>query len=647
MARGRSWGRVSALLSIAGGAVLLLLVLANQRPLAETEKPPVVSEQNEPEPLDRAETPAAEPVALAAVSLPPPPAPKSPEPVPEAKAPDQPAVKIEPLRPEPPKPEPEPVQTIKPLKAEAVQPKPVEAPEPEPVHVIKPLKAEAPKPAPVEPPEPVKPLAGEVKAEPENDPIKPLRPKPPEPRPQPVEEEKIVEAPPPVEPLRPQPWPQPLTAKAAPETAPQPQPQPETVQLSVDTTGKVAQEGRALLRLLEHGSGPTIEIGWPRDSRERQHLYRTLAGCFGMKPILMDGSGNLYTQEGARGHKWEINLDRFSGFVRQPAGFVAPEERGGGRGDSEVSRPSLRDDHRADLPAPGRRRPSGRAPADSGGRLPEGRRHPRNLSSDWRHSLCREHRRRRRSGRRADCLRQSATVQHLGRMAMDWRRRGWIALVGGSLMTAACTQTSYSPYGKSSDPLNPLERTIEFQVADAFYDDPPRCAIVLPFAGKAAGNARPESIERSLARQLSVRLGRVIGPLERGRLVRELAVDLSQPSDLKHFARATRCPFLISAKPWGEGSVFALVWTQERVGVEVEMTRARDDALIWKARHIATRSEGGLPLSPFSALFNAMTVGHFKTDADVPNSLIEDATRRIAETLPDTRTYGLAARRTR
>ena len=47
-----------------------------------------------------------------------------------------------------------------------------------------------------------------------------------------------------------------------------------------------------------------------------------------MKPILMDGSGNLFSREGARGQKWEINLDRFSGFVRQPAGFVAPEERG-------------------------------------------------------------------------------------------------------------------------------------------------------------------------------------------------------------------------------------------------------------------------------------------------------------------------------
>ena len=46
-----------------------------------------------------------------------------------------------------------------------------------------------------------------------------------------------------------------------------------------------------------------------------------------MQAILMDGAGNLYAATGERGRKWEINLDRYSGFVRQPAGFIASEER--------------------------------------------------------------------------------------------------------------------------------------------------------------------------------------------------------------------------------------------------------------------------------------------------------------------------------
>ena len=339
MAKGRAWGRISALLSITGGAFLLFLVLAEHRPQAEPEKPVETAEAEEPEPLEPEEALKA---VLAAVTLPPPPMPEEPAPEPETAVPEAPeplVVKVDPPRQQPPEPkaepepqpEPEPVHTIKPLKAEVVERRPAPEPEPEPVHTIKPLKVTepAPKPEPLEPAKPLKPLE-RIDKDPEPElQVKPLRPTDPKPRLKPVEP-PVVEQERPIEPLRPEPRPQEVVEERPVEAspAPAPEPKPQTVEVSVNTTGEVAKEGRALLRLLEHGSGPTIEIAWPRDSRQRQTLYRTLAGCFGMKPILMDGSGNLFTREGARGQKWEINLDRFSGFVRQPAGFVAAEERG-------------------------------------------------------------------------------------------------------------------------------------------------------------------------------------------------------------------------------------------------------------------------------------------------------------------------------
>ncbi|MBE0529634.1 MAG: hypothetical protein IH626_02335 [Rhodospirillales bacterium] len=100
-----------------------------------------------------------------------------------------------------------------------------------------------------------------------------------------------------------------------------------TVHVSTQAGGAVAQEGRALLRLLEHGSGPAIAIAWPSDTGQQTRLYQVLARCYGMRSIVMDGQGILYVADGARGHRWELNLDRFSGFVRQPLGFIAPEER--------------------------------------------------------------------------------------------------------------------------------------------------------------------------------------------------------------------------------------------------------------------------------------------------------------------------------
>ena len=208
----------------------------------------------------------------------------------------------------------------------------------------------------------------------------------------------------------------------------------------------------------------------------------------------------------------------------------------------------------------------------------------------------------------------------------------------------ACAQTQYAQYGKN-DESGMLDRKVGFQVTAAFYENPPRCAVVAPFEGAKDIGRRALVIEESLARQFSGRIDRVIGPRIRDKLVREFAVDLNHPGDRKSFARSARCEFLVESRPWGGDSVFALFWTQERIGLDVQMVRARDGAVVWKARHTATRSEGGFPLSPFSAVYNLVTVGQFKTDGDLANSLVDDATRRIVATLPDVRTYGIASAR--
>lgn len=271
-----------SLLVSAAGALLLILAVMREAPPARPDEsrpadPPTVADP-------------ADPVALAAVSLPPPPAPK-PAPAPEP-APAPAVTEVHSLKPPPPvEAAPAPPRVIEPLKAPEAKP---------PVRKIKPL-APTPKPVVVSESEPK-----------------------PEPKPEPAQVAEIV-------PLRPQPaLPRAeVRAEPAPEAKPAPaRPEPETVHVSVRTGGAIASEGRALLRLLEHGSGPTIEIAWPRGTAARSRLYQTLARCYGMRSLLMDGAGNLYIAEGEQGRKWDVNLDRYSGFVRQPEGFVAAEERG-------------------------------------------------------------------------------------------------------------------------------------------------------------------------------------------------------------------------------------------------------------------------------------------------------------------------------
>lgn len=129
------------------------------------------------------------------------------------------------------------------------------------------------------------------------------------------------------------PPPTPVVIPAPPNPAPQRVPQvavrdkptvkiapPETV------TPETVSEGRTLLRLLEHGKGPSIEIAWPKPAADRVRLYRLFTQCYGMKTAVMDGREQLYVRETPRGESWTANLDRYSGFMRRPVGIMSRQE---------------------------------------------------------------------------------------------------------------------------------------------------------------------------------------------------------------------------------------------------------------------------------------------------------------------------------
>ncbi|MDJ0934777.1 MAG: hypothetical protein QNI93_05200 [Kiloniellales bacterium] len=98
--------------------------------------------------------------------------------------------------------------------------------------------------------------------------------------------------------------------------------------LAVVAPGQVAlAEGRRLLRLLEHGSGPTVELAWPARESDRLRLYQRLQTCYGMRVALLDRDDRIFIAEGAPGSVWEINRDRYSGFIRRPSGSLSDEER--------------------------------------------------------------------------------------------------------------------------------------------------------------------------------------------------------------------------------------------------------------------------------------------------------------------------------
>lgn len=261
--------RRSEILSIGlSGAIALALVMQigfrPSRPAVSESPPPLV-----------VETPASASTAnLAAVTLPPPPA--LPQP-PAAASPDI-ARKVETAEPT------AEVVPLAPRRAATATP---------PAIPLTALRAAEASPAAAEP-----------------QPIAPLQPTKASPRPEASRT--------PLAPALPQ------TAAPKPQSAPDAGPEDEAVGVR-DSTAVMAA-GRPLLRLLEHGDGPGIHIAWPKSMRERDALFRSFERCYGMLVALMASDGRLFSDRSAE-VPWEINLDRYSGFVRQSGGLDTLDER--------------------------------------------------------------------------------------------------------------------------------------------------------------------------------------------------------------------------------------------------------------------------------------------------------------------------------
>lgn len=116
------------------------------------------------------------------------------------------------------------------------------------------------------------------------------------------------------------------TADAAvpPAVSPAAGPMPVVAPASIDMAAAV--DGGVLLRLLEHGHGPSISLAWPDAPAAREALYRGLSRCHGMQVAVSRSDGALFTFRQPPGEPWRPNLDRFSGYARAPDGVLPSAE---------------------------------------------------------------------------------------------------------------------------------------------------------------------------------------------------------------------------------------------------------------------------------------------------------------------------------
>ena len=97
--------------------------------------------------------------------------------------------------------------------------------------------------------------------------------------------------------------------------------------MPVGQTRKNLSTGRALLKIMEHGSGPNINFAWPDNEGARDSLFALLRKCYGMQVALMDQNKRLFRRSDATGSPWLIDMDRISGFTRMAGGKLTRFER--------------------------------------------------------------------------------------------------------------------------------------------------------------------------------------------------------------------------------------------------------------------------------------------------------------------------------
>lgn len=214
----------------------------------------------------------------------------------------------------------------------------------------------------------------------------------------------------------------------------------------------------------------------------------------------------------------------------------------------------------------------------------------------------------------------------------------FLAVTASSLLLSACLTTQYVSYGEGDSSAAALSRTVEVQITEDFYTDDIDCVTVLPASAESQENpAKQLAVEDAVTRHLQMKITEVIDRRDRNALTRQLALDLSHPQDRERYATITKCRYFALIRPWGGDDQYLVFWSRKALGVEVSITDSVGNASLWKARHVAGRSNGGLPLSPVGAVMSLFEASTHAADEDISLSLADDVARRIVATLPDMR----------
>ena len=172
--------------------------------------------------------------------------------------------------------------------------------------------------------------------------------------------------------------------------------------------------------------------------------------------------------------------------------------------------------------------------------------------------------------------------------------------------------------------------------SDELFRQPPNCVIIMPLVGDVViDNAK--IVETVVARHFSQRLSRIVDPTERRTLERHGAYNLSDPVELRRFARMLGCGYGLEIIVHAAADTYGLIWAWRHFDLTLTLVRIGDERVIWSARHALNRSAGGLPTGPLSLVLDSARAASFASNHDGNEALVEDVVRQTVQGFPDLR----------
>lgn len=172
--------------------------------------------------------------------------------------------------------------------------------------------------------------------------------------------------------------------------------------------------------------------------------------------------------------------------------------------------------------------------------------------------------------------------------------------------------------------------------SDELFRQPPNCVIIMPLVGDVVlDNAK--MVETVVARHFAQRLRRIVGPTERRSRERHGAYNLSDPVELRRFARMLGCGYGLEVIVHAATDTYGLTWAWRHFDLTLTLVRIGDEKVLWSARHALNRSAGGLPTGPLSLVLDSARAASFASNHDGNEALVEDVVRQTVRGFPDLR----------